>query len=78
VKRLIGGPQLTGLVPVKLVNGLEQLRAEHFSCAPLLKGRVEFFEKSVHFSLIYLAGKATQLPTLALGELGHGLNTPNV
>jgi hypothetical protein len=60
-------------VLVKLVNGLEQLRAEHLSSAPLRKGRVEFFEKSAHFSLIYLAGKATQLLTLALSELGHSL-----
>jgi hypothetical protein len=64
-------------VLVKLVNGLEQLRAEHSSVAPLLKGRVEFFEKSVRFSLIHRAGEATQLPTLALSELFHNLNKPN-
>jgi hypothetical protein len=54
---------------VKLVNGLEQFRTEHFSGAPLRKGRLQFFEKSVRFSL---AGETTQLPTLALGELDHG------
>ena len=57
---------------MKFVNRLKQLRTEHFSGAPLRKGRLEFFKKRVRFSLLYLVGETTQLPTLALSKLGHG------